>query len=62
LQLRLVTMGEEDSLEPVELERLRLGNPAARGLPLLRALAVGVTATVVLPYSSNHKLMIEVAP
>ena len=62
LQLRLLTMGEEDGLEPVELERLRLGNSAARSLPLLRALALGITATVVLPYSSNHKLTIKVTP
>lgn len=62
LQLRLATTGEEDRLDQVELERLRLGNPAARGLPLLRALAVGLAATVVLPYSVNHKLTIEVAP
>ncbi len=62
LQLRLTTTGEEDRLDQVELERLRLGNPAARSLPLLRALAVGVAATVVLPYSVNHQLTIEVAP
>lgn len=62
LQLRLATTGEEDSLDQMELERLRLGNPAARSLPLLRALAVGVAATVVLPYSVNHTLTIEIAP
>ncbi len=62
LQLRLATTGEEDSLDLMELERLRLGNPAARSLPLLRALALGVAATVLLPYSVNHKLMLEVAP
>jgi hypothetical protein len=62
LQLRLATTEEEDRLDQVELERLRLGNPAARSLPLLRALAVGIATTVVLPYSVNHKLTIDIAP
>ena len=62
LQLQLATTGEEDRLDQIELERLRLGNPAARSLPLLRALAAGAAATVVLPYSVNHKLMIGLAP
>jgi hypothetical protein len=29
-----------------ELERLRLGNPAARGLPLLAAIALGEACTI----------------
>jgi hypothetical protein len=44
------------------LESLRLGNPAARGLPLLAALAAQRQASVVLDYVAAHQLAIEVTP
>ncbi len=49
LQLSL-SDGEETRLVRTELEQLRLGNPAARALPLLAALADNLTATVLLPH------------
>ena len=45
-----------------ELERLRLGNPAARALPLLAALATGRSAVVHLSCAGPGLLRIEVAP
>lgn len=42
------------------LERLRLANPAARALPLLRAIARGEAATVVLPYLARRSLTVRV--
>lgn len=48
------TMGNED------LERLRLDNPAASGLPLLCALARGVPARVILPHVNGLQLAVDV--
>jgi hypothetical protein len=42
-----------------ELEPLRLGNPAARALPLLEALARGRDASVCLPLSSPQGLQVD---
>lgn len=42
--------GDETRLAQPELERLRLGNPAARSLPLLTALADNRPTTVLLPH------------
>jgi hypothetical protein len=42
--------GAETRLTQTELEHLRLGNPAARALPLLAALADDLPATVLLPH------------
>lgn len=44
------------------LERLRLGNPAARALPLLAALAAQRPARVVLDYVAGRQLGIDVTP
>lgn len=44
------------------LEALRLGNPAARALPLLQALAARQTATVVLDYLDDLRLRVDVTP
>lgn len=44
------------------LERLRRGNPAARALPLLAALACNVPATVFLGYLSGSQLSVQVSP
>lgn len=49
--LRLsLSSGTETTLAQPELERLRLGNPAARALPLLAALADNLPTTVFLPH------------
>lgn len=42
--------GEETTLSQLALEGLRLGNPAARALPLLTALAANRSTTLFLPY------------
>ncbi|MFO1352213.1 MAG: beta-ketoacyl synthase chain length factor [Gammaproteobacteria bacterium] len=52
--------GADHCLDP-ELERLRLGNPAARGLPLL-AVAGGAAQQVTLPYSDTLALRVDVEP
>lgn len=44
------------------LEALRLGNPAARALPLLEALAAKSAGTVVLDYLDDLRLRIDVVP
>ncbi len=52
----------ETTLADPELERLRGGNPAARGLPILAALAQGRPAVLALPYLAPAMLRLEVAP
>lgn len=44
------------------LDHLRLAIPAARGLPLLRALALRHTRQVVLDYLDNVRLAVDIAP
>jgi len=43
-----------------ELERLRVSNPAACGLPLLKALATGASARVLLPHVNGLQLAVDV--
>lgn len=53
---------EEGEQVPIaELEQLRLSNPAARSLPLLRAMAMGGRQTVHLPMLDHQQLVLEVA-
>jgi hypothetical protein len=59
LTLTLST-GESTTLENPKLERIRLGNPAARVLPLLHAIADRKTARITLPYF-DRQLAIDVA-
>ena len=54
--------GAETRLDDEELEKLRLGNPAARSLPLLAALARGAAAEVVLSYVAGGSLRVRVEP
>ncbi len=49
-------------MEDAGLEALRLGNPAARALPLLRALAGTQPMRVDLPYLDGANISIEVVP
>jgi hypothetical protein len=51
-----------DTLEDPRLERLRLGVPAARGLPLLRQLARADRGRVVIDYLPELQLALEVVP
>ncbi len=59
---------ETVSRQPVQsmgcdyLERLRVSNPAASGLPLLRALATGAPGRVVLPHVNGLQLAVDVEP
>ncbi len=50
-----------DTLDDPALERLRLGVPAARGLPLLRALSLSQDGPVVLDYLDDTRLAVTVA-
>ena len=52
----------ETRLADEELEKLRLGNPAARSLTLLAALARAAAAEVVLSYVAGANLRLRVAP
>jgi hypothetical protein len=45
-----------------ELEALRTGNPAGRGLPLLAALAGKYAASVELELSPRNRITVEVTP
>jgi len=56
-----LTDADATVLAPRELERLRRGNPAARALPLLDALAARRGASVVLDYLDDVRLRIDVA-
>ena len=51
-----------DTLADAALEQLRLGIPAARGLPLLRSVALQSQGEVVLDYLENLQLAVQVTP
>jgi hypothetical protein len=54
------TNEEETRLEDAALEQLRLGNPAARALPLFRLLALRRFGGVVLPTGPGTHLAVEI--
>lgn len=56
------TSDPADQLEAPLLEQLRATIPAARSLPMLRAIANRETARVVIDYLDNCRLAIEVVP
>jgi hypothetical protein len=62
VSLQLTDQGPEDRVESAELERLRTGNPAARSLPLLQAIARKASRTVTLPYSAGRYLSVGCSP
>ena len=62
LQLQLTLADEESTLKDSALEALRLSNPAARALPLLKAIASKQTQTVVIPYLPDQNLTIVCTP
>jgi hypothetical protein len=51
-----------DRFDDAVLECLRLGIPAARGLPLLRAIALGGPGRVVLDYLDDTRIAAEITP
>lgn len=51
-----------DTMTSSELDALRLAIPAARGLPLLRAVALGESAHVILEYLDPLQLSIRIEP
>jgi hypothetical protein len=53
---------EESIMQEGELEVLRRGIPAARGLPLLAALAGSKSAEISIAYFDNNHLRICVTP
>ena len=57
-----LTDASAHTLEDPALEQLRSGIPAARGLPLLRALALRTEEHLVLDYLDNSRLAVTVTP
>jgi len=57
-----ITNDAADQLDDMALEALRLAIPAARGLPLLRAIAQQKATRVVLDYLDSTRLAIEISP
>jgi hypothetical protein len=53
---------QETAMQDAGLEALRYGVPAARGLPLLVALAVGKTAQISIDYFEHSHLDLRVTP
>jgi len=57
-----LTDASADTLDDALLEKLRAAIPAARGLPLLRAIALRKNTRVVLDYLDNTRLAVAVVP
>jgi hypothetical protein len=53
---------QEDRLRDAPLEALRIGNPAARSLPLLQAMAQQRRGNVVLPYLPRSQIVVRHEP
>ncbi|HEX7094046.1 MAG TPA: hypothetical protein VF205_10275, partial [Nitrospiraceae bacterium] len=64
MQLRLEEAEHEDirGLQDAALERVRLDNPAARSLPLLRAIATGGSQRVILSLLDSQQLVLDIDP
>ena len=60
LRIQTVSRQPVQSMGSEDLERLRLGNPAASGLPLLCVLATGVPGRVILPHVNGLQLAVDV--
>lgn len=58
----IVGEARETTMQDIGLEALRNGVPAARGLPLLAALAAGKTAQISLAYFDTNHLNLRVTP
>lgn len=57
-----ITHDEADRFNDIALETLRVSIPAARGLPILQAIALQKKCRVVLDYLDNMRLAIGVIP
>ena len=62
LTLSLDREAAETTMPDPALEALRIGNPAARALPVLAALAGGAPRRVTLALMAGNRLTLEVAP
>jgi hypothetical protein len=63
LSIQLVQgTGKETRMAEASLEILRKGNPAARALPLLSAIAKGKKTQVSMSYLDDNQLLIDVTP
>ena len=62
IRLRVETVSgyPVEGMKSDDLERLRVSNPAACGLPLLRMLATGVSGRVILPHANGLQLAVDV--
>lgn len=60
LHMAVIDRAPETDMAHPELETLRRGNPTARALPLLTAIATGKGGRVLLPYVGHSTLAIEV--
>jgi hypothetical protein len=60
-RLRIATVSRQpvQGMNCAELEQLRVSNPAACGLPLLRALATGASGRVILPHVNGLQLAVD---
>jgi len=59
LELQFSRAQQEQSLADPHLEALRLANPAARSLPLLKAFAERARGQLVLPYCADSQLSVR---
>jgi hypothetical protein len=59
-----LTQGNEPATTMAEplLEAMRLGNPSARSLPLLAALARGLETQVILEYLGDNTVTVSITP
>lgn len=62
LQLKLSAALDQTRLTDTGVEALRLSNPAAHALPLLKAIACKHPQTVVLPYMDGQNLSVTCTP
>jgi len=60
LRIETVSRQPVQGMQCGELERLRVSNPAACGLPLLKVLASGTSARVILPHVNGLQLAVDV--
>ena len=60
LGLEMVSQQPVQAMNCAELEALRVSNPAARGLPLLRVLATGASGRVLLPHVNGLQMAVNV--
>ena len=60
MSMKLLEGNSDTEMNDSALEAMRLGNPAARALPLLALLAADRTEKVTLPYLSDMNAVIEI--